>query len=64
MKLFKILKERRLRSGQKRSNRMKRSWDLVGGTSSRDRLLADQGTLIQNADTLGGVVSDGLNRFV
>lgn len=64
MKFLRKLKESRIEFAKKRKKRMRRSWDMVGKTSTKDRLLANQGELIQNADTLGGVVTDGLNRFV
>ena len=31
---------------------------------AEERILEDQGNLIQNVDTLGGTATDGLNRFV
>ena len=64
MGFFKRLKER-MRSIQSISGKEKRaaSQSAIKGETG-ERLLSNQGDLIQNVDTLGGVATDGLNRFV
>ena len=59
MKLLERLKER-IRNFRRKGISPK----PVKNARPGDRLLADQGDLVQNVDSLGGVATDGLNRFV
>lgn len=64
MGLFNKLKERvkRFRSASGKGKRASSQSAIKGETEGR--LYLDQGDLIQNVDTLGGVATDGLNRLV
>ena len=63
MKALKKLKKRLLLAGKLTKRNRASSQSAIKGETG-ERLLTNQHDLIQNVDSLGGIASDGLNRFV